>query len=662
MGLLGACACGVAVADRGEDLIAALSSEDPAVRRAAYTEIAVHEFETYHIPAVAALLDHEDPDVVRGVSLALEGIIAPSTDAEGLREIVGEKLCDAIDAVENDHWLFWLLSYSGEPNVAARVGKMFGDAPFADVVLVLEGIGGEASVKALVRQLTKSTPDERVGLLHALGNLGGETAIAALLNQATQPDPVGIAAIEALGSIATPRALPVIETRLDDTFDPIVFSAYLKTIRTLPAEDALAAYDKLLKDSADSRVQAAALTGLANTGDDAAIRTLLTALYSDDPAIHGAARNGLITIENDTADRVLVAAQKSAGPESKGVMLEILHARDPSAAVPLLEQALTDPNPEVQLSAITVLGQTPNPNYEAAFRNSAENGAVLVKRPALRAYLALASTLEADSENALRIYRDAFELATENDERREALRGMGRTGGVTTLAALQQYQAIPGIGDAISECAMAIAERIAEAQPGIAERVYEGIATRGAPHLAMRAVDGLRAMDIERDFAREAGFLTQWKLIGPFPNEGIDTPSPPETEFDGNAEYDGVDGKKVRWTNVRTPHIRGILDLMGLIQPNQNTVAYARAEFSVAEAGEAQLLLGSDDGIACWFNGERVHTNEVDRGLTPDSDKVPVQLKAGTNIVLLKITQKEGGWAFCARVTDPDGKPITFDD
>ena len=169
-------------------------------------------------------------------------------------------------------------------------------------------------------------------------------------------------------------------------------------------------------------------------------------------------------------------------------------------------------------------------------------------------------------------------------------------------------------------------------------------------------------MGIERDFAREAGFLTQWKLIGPFPNEGIDTPAPPETEYRDDAEYNGIDGKRVRWTNVRTPHIRGILDLLGLMDPNQNTVAYARAEFSIAEAGDAQIRLGSDDGIACWLNGEKVHSNDVDRGLTPDSDRVPVTLKSGSNVLLLKITQHGGGWAFCARVTDPDGNPISFSD
>ncbi len=300
VGIIGSFAIVCASADRGEDLIAALSSDDPAVRRAAYTDIVKKEFESYHISAVAALLDSENPDVVRAASLALQGIVAPSTDATGLREIVGEALCGAIDTVENDHWLFWLLSYSGESNVCQRVGNMFGKEAFNDIVFTLEGIGGDAATRALIVQLSKSEDKERVALINAIGNLGGETATAALLNQATQPDPMGLAAIEALGRIGTPRAGIIIEQRLQRAFTMPVFMAYLKTTEALPLNERVLVYENILISSEDVRVRTAALRGLTETGGDSAIRSLLKALYSDDPAIHGAARNGLATINNDT--------------------------------------------------------------------------------------------------------------------------------------------------------------------------------------------------------------------------------------------------------------------------------------------------------------------------------------------------------------------------
>jgi len=652
----------IAAAELVDDLVAALSSEDSAVRRTAYTDIKSREIDPSVILGVAALLDHENPEVVRAATLALQGIVAPYTDSEGLREITGEALCDAIDVVENDHWLFWLLSYTGEKNVVARVGGMFGKSRFDDVVLALERIGGEASAKALVRQLTKSDDEERVALIHALGAVQGETAIAALLNQAAQPDPVGVAALNALGTIATPRALPIIEARLRNEFDPMMFNAFLKIVQTLPVEGAATSYENLLKNSEDTRVHTAALTGFAETGTDAAIRALLTALYSDDPAIHGTARNGLIAMESNTANRVLVAALKSAGPDTKGVMLAIVHARDPKVAAPLLEQALNDSNALVQASALSLLADKPNPKHEKVFRDAAKDGSPIVKQAALRAYLALASTLEDDRKQALRIYQDAFELAEQNEDRRAALGGMGRTGSMTTLVTLQQHQDIPGLGDDLSECAMAIADRMAESSPDVAIRVYEDIALEGPAHLAQRAADSMRAIGVDRDFAKEAGFLTKWKLIGPFPNEGMDASAPPETEFNENAEYIGANEKTVRWTNVRTPHIRGIFDLARLFTPNENCVSYARTTFNVEKGGDAMLLLGSDDGIACWLNGDKIHTNDAGRALSIDADRVAVKLNAGKNVLLLKITQRTGGWAFCARVADSDGNPRLFND
>ena len=640
-------------ADRIDDLLAALSSEDPATRGSVYNNIATMEIETYHIPRFAALLDHENPEVVRAGKLALEGMVAPLTDAEGLREIAGETLCDAIDAVENDGWLFWLLSYVAEPNVSARVGGYFGSARFDDVVTALQGIGGENSAKALVKQLTKSAPEERIAIVTALGEIGGETAIAALLNQAAQPDPVGLAAIAALGNARAPRALPIIEARMDAGFSAPVFSAYAKILEVLPEDEAIAAYESLLK-SENPAVQVAALTALAGTGNEAALRPMLSALYSDDPAIHGAARDGLATIENANATRVLEASLKSASPETKGVMLEILHARDPEIATPLLEAALNDRNPNIQLAAITILGRHPTPRYEKPFREAAKNGDATIRAAALNAYLALARSLEGESDRALNMYKDAFDFATTNDERRAALGGMGRTGKVTTLAALQYYEDIDGIGDDLAETALAIADRLAEERPNIAKRVYEGVALRGTAHLAQHAAENLRAMGDDRDFATEAGFISRWQIIGPFPNEGMDHAHPPETEFDETAEYEGANGKTVRWTNIRTPHIRGIVDLIGFMDPNQQTVAYARVEIEVERAGEAILKLGSDDGIAAWLNGKQVHKNDVDRGLAIDADEVPVTLIEGPNTLLLKITQRGGGWAFCARFVGPE--------
>ena len=59
-----------------------------------------------------------------------------------------------------------------------------------------------------------------------------------------------------------------------------------------------------------------------------------------------------------------------------------------------------------------------------------------------------------------------------------------------------------------------------------------------------------------------------------------------------------------------------------------------------------------------WLNRKVVHANNVFRGLTPDEDKVNVTLNHGWNGLLLKVTQLNQGWAFCARFRKPDGSPL----
>jgi quinoprotein glucose dehydrogenase len=77
--------------------------------------------------------------------------------------------------------------------------------------------------------------------------------------------------------------------------------------------------------------------------------------------------------------------------------------------------------------------------------------------------------------------------------------------------------------------------------------------------------------------------------------------------------------------------------------------------FSPDDRG-APLLLGSDDGVRVWINGELVHTNPAYRAAAPDQDRVSVRLKKGWNKVLLKVLQGAGGWGYYLRFADPGGE------
>ena len=54
------------------------------------------------------------------------------------------------------------------------------------------------------------------------------------------------------------------------------------------------------------------------------------------------------------------------------------------------------------------------------------------------------------------------------------------------------------------------------------------------------------------------------------------------------------------------------------------------------------VSLGSDDGFVLFVNGKEVARREIDRGVVPNSDKATLPLKAGRNIVILKIVNTGG--------------------
>jgi len=68
--------------------------------------------------------------------------------------------------------------------------------------------------------------------------------------------------------------------------------------------------------------------------------------------------------------------------------------------------------------------------------------------------------------------------------------------------------------------------------------------------------------------------------------------------------------------------------------------------------------VGSDDGVRVWLNGALVHEARLTRAHNVLGDRVPVALRAGWNVLLLKVVQVGGAWQFSAAVRGPDGGPL----
>ncbi|MBL8879144.1 MAG: DUF5110 domain-containing protein [Phycisphaerales bacterium] len=165
--------------------------------------------------------------------------------------------------------------------------------------------------------------------------------------------------------------------------------------------------------------------------------------------------------------------------------------------------------------------------------------------------------------------------------------------------------------------------------------------------------------------------INQWWVIGPFDanyEKSLATPYPPEQGINLAAEYTGKDGAPLRWREVTRPlneksnvadeffvHLHTVFG-----KRIDNAVAYAATSLIAPNEMQAQLALGSDDGVVVWLNGVEIHRNNIGRPYAPKQDVIPIRLKQGPNTLLLKINQGGGDWGFGAHVETAAGKPLTL--
>ena len=72
-------------------------------------------------------------------------------------------------------------------------------------------------------------------------------------------------------------------------------------------------------------------------------------------------------------------------------------------------------------------------------------------------------------------------------------------------------------------------------------------------------------------------------------------------------------------------------------------VVYGSVTLNSPRKQETTMLVGSDDGVKVWLNGEVVHYNPTTRGAGDYKDAFPVTLKQGTNVLLVAVDNRGHG-------------------
>jgi putative heme-binding domain-containing protein len=194
-------------------------------------------------------------------------------------------------------------------------------------------------------------------------------------------------------------------------------------------------------------------------------------------------------------------------------------------------------------------------------------------------------------------------------------------------------------------------------------KVLKGLRSEAWPLIEQRLASGEISAQLEPEIraAFESGAIAKWRIIGPFENVWAAV-HPPEADALANGgaadlakQYESSQAQPVSWREVAGEGEQARLDLERLLRNNGLAAAYAYAQIDASEAAEAKIFAGSDDQLAIWLNGEKVHDFAGTRSFAPDTDEVPVRLRAGVNHLLVKIGNQSGTWEFAARMPGLQG-------
>ncbi len=168
------------------------------------------------------------------------------------------------------------------------------------------------------------------------------------------------------------------------------------------------------------------------------------------------------------------------------------------------------------------------------------------------------------------------------------------------------------------------------------------------------------------------GFIRNWLFAGPFPNPGGrpqgDENAPTACRgfaadlLKGEAQYVPQAGKevpkdgggKVVWKAIVSDS--DTVDIASLIDSTDDTVIYAACWVELEKDTDVEIRVGSDDGNKIWIDHKPVAVVHEHRAISADQDVHKMKLTAGKHLLMIKVDNDWGGFAFCVRIVTPDGK------
>lgn len=422
--------------------------------------------------------------------------------------------------------------------------------------------------------------------------------------------------------------------------------------------------------ASDERVvRIAGLQGAARVADesfaDAIIDCLSAAALSKearDAEEHRLAEKALKLLPVESSGKVLAAARSAVAP-AKNVFLRVLRRHRPPEALPFLKEMVESEDADTRAAALESLVSYPDDDVLPILVVFMNSNVKQERHLAAHGALAHAARLAGEEdrrEQAAAVYSLIVSSTAVEDDLSQALTGLAEVGSGEHVAQIAQFLVVGPLQSVAASAVVPLAARLAQSDRERAVEVLTKVAQLEYEEPATRAVGVLERLDVRPNIAGNRGFVTDWWILAPLPvgNEAVEEPAPLIPAGVRTSDSVELEGKTFEWKQHHTSSVVGHLQFAKLGYGGGRAVAFCYVEWNSPVEQDAFLKIGTDDGGACWLNGELVHANDTPRRLKTDNDIVKVRLRAGTNMALLKIVNVGGDWGVCMRVTDLDDQPL----
>ncbi|MGI8906630.1 MAG: family 16 glycoside hydrolase [Candidatus Sumerlaeaceae bacterium] len=529
--------------------------------------------------------------------------------------------------------------------------------------------------------------ERRARLLAAAAGRTDDVVLSAAVAFCEDPElDVAGAAIEALGMHGGSAHVSILATKASAAGSPLQEAARraLVTISAPGVDEAM-----VQSISVQSPNKAEIIRALTQRRVGEAVPALAAAARDADRPAAQAAIKALGVLANPTdlprvVDLSIQLDEKLADAAAAEIAVIAKRHHQEAQAAALVEHKLTDITGSAERSRLVrVLARLKSPSALVALRSALSSTDVSVRREAIRGLsawpdaaplqdlrtfsrvagdatdrsLALRGfihmieqlTTAPDSER-LQFYREAMSQASQLEEKRMVLSGVGGLRSADALAFAEPYLTD---NELRNEAAFAVVSILPWMVTGNAD--HAGELARRIRLSEMPPAIRQKAESIEDLLLRLEQSILSWQICGPFEKPGAECAEQFNVLFAPESEPAQASWQHARWEPDPAEPL--YLDILKLF-PGNRRVAYVRTWIQSPQTCEAVLKLGSDDGIKVWLNGKVVHANNVCRGFELDSDQTSVTLNQGWNALMLKVTQNTSGWGFSARLTDPQGATI----